>query len=66
MGKDSTCALTPWRAATSSISRMRCGLPVGLPVMDLTPEISGNAWMAMGEGGIPTRHSVPVGRSTWM
>jgi hypothetical protein len=33
MGKRSVVALTPWRAATSSISRSWKGLPTGLPPM---------------------------------
>ena len=38
---------------------------MGLPVMVRIPEISGNAWTVTGDGGTPTKHSVPVGRSAW-
>ena len=42
------------------------GLPVGLPVTDRRPAIKGKACNAIGDGGTPSRHSAPVGRSVWM
>ena len=43
-----------------------CGLPMGLPVMVRIPEMSGKACNEPGEGGTPTKQSVPVGRRAWM
>ena len=63
IGKPSVVAFTPWRAATSIISRSLFGLPIGLPVTVRIPAISGKACKETGEGGTPRKHSVPVGRN---
>ena len=60
--------MTPEQQAMAEhlLSGERGGMNGPFNVMLRSPEMSGNACTVTGEGGTPTKHSVPVGRSAWM